>query len=168
LDLLAGFVDLARVGYAQANNKSMTATSTQPDSFSPRYTGILAVFRCFDLPFFQKSTAKKQNFIEEVSKTTYHDTVTQPRMTRNTNSFDPPTDEPANRATNCGCTTSRVHQSSDLNSANNRTHGQLHPTTSPVIKRLNGLERVTMSTPRRVESIRSHADKAQFLGARSQ
>jgi hypothetical protein len=107
----------------------MTAR-TQPDSFSPRYTGILAVL----IVLFGKSTAKKQNFIEEVSKTTYLDTMTQHRMMRNTNSFDPPTDEPANRATNCGCTTSRVHQSSDLNSANNRTHGQLHPTTSSAKK----------------------------------
>ena len=80
----------------------MTAR-TQPDSFSPRYTGILAVL----IVLFGKSTAKKQNFIEEVSKTTYLDTMTQHRMMRNTNSFDPPTDTPAKRATNGGSNTSR-------------------------------------------------------------
>lgn len=112
----------------------MTAR-TQPDSFSPRYTGHLSCFLTVLIcPFSKKKHSEKQNLIEGVSKTTYLDTVTQPRMMRNTNSVDPPTDEPANRATNCGYTTSRVHQSSDLNSANNRTHGRLHPTTSPAKK----------------------------------
>lgn len=153
----------ARVGYAQANNQVHDSRSCllYPESFSPT---LHKAFRLFLLLLFLWCAAFPR---AQQNPTTRLDAMTKSRKRRSTNSFDPPTDTPANRATNCGCNRSRgfISQVIWFDPAQNRTHGRPHKTN---FNKSEWPRKLNISTYRRVKCIHHYADKAQFLGARPQ